>query len=115
MTEHLDTKRNSLWEILVPTLRNNVPVKTRSHKEWDTRVRRIAGGLTIFKPAKGEWISPEGKLFSERMIPVKIMCSREEMHKIADMTAKFYQQEAIFYFLVSHEAIIRHYGEKSEL
>jgi len=104
-----DATEKMLWEILVPTLRNKNPVKTRSHKEWDTRVRRITGGLTIFKPAKGEWVSPSGKLFAERMIPVRIMCTRNEIDKIADMTAAFYNQEAIMFFLVSQETILKTY------
>lgn len=112
MSSEYDGRRAWLWEILVPTLRNGDPVKTRSHKEWDTRVRRISGGLTIFKPAKGEWISPSGEIFAERMIPVRIMCTREEINKIADMTAAFYNQEAIMFFLVSQETIIKTYPLK---
>ena len=100
---------NKLWEILVPTLRNKEPVKTRSHREWDTRVRRIAGGLTIFKPVKGEWISPDGELFSERMIPVRIMCSEENINKIADMTSKFYDQRAVMFYMISEKAFVKHY------
>lgn len=118
MNKEYERRRSWLWEILVPTLRNGTPVKTRSHKEWDTRVRRISGGLTIFTPAKGEWISPSGELFAERMIPVRIMCTRDEINKIADMTAAFYKQDAIMFFLVSQETVIKTYplqGVKNEL
>ena len=98
-----------LWEILVPTLRNEKPVRTRSHKEWDARVRRIAGGLTILKPVKGEWVSPSGELFSERMIPVRIMCSEEQIEQVADLTAEFYCQEAVMYYLIAEKSFIKHY------
>ena len=98
---------NELWEILVPTEREGKPVRTRSHKEWDRRIREIAGGLTIFKPAKGEWVSPTGELFAERMIPVRIMCSAEDIKKIADITIDFYSQEAVMYYLISNSAFVR--------
>ena len=99
-----------LWEILVPTIRNGKPVRTKSHKEWDKRVCSITGGLTILKPAKGRWVSPSGELFEERMIPVRIACSREIITRIAVMTAVFYNQKAIMYCLVADEVIIKHYS-----
>ncbi|MHA2264040.1 MAG: hypothetical protein ACXAEN_16725 [Candidatus Thorarchaeota archaeon] len=98
-----------LWEILVPTIRSGKPVRTRSHRAWDERVRAITGGLTIFKPAKGEWIAPDGELFAERMIPVRVMCTEEQIEKIADITAKFYEQKAIMFYCVSGECTVKHY------
>jgi len=94
-----------LWEILVPTVRNEgKPYRTRYHRVWDAKVREISGGLTILRPAKGQWISPESKtLYSERMIPVRIACTREQMEEIALMTKKYYEQEAVMYFAVSNE------------
>lgn len=101
-----------LWEILVPTLRNDTPVRTRSHKEWDRRVRAISGGLTVLKPGKGQWVSPTGVLHSERMIPVRIACTEEQIEKIAKITADFYEQEAVMFYLLSEKVFIRHYGGK---
>lgn len=99
-----------VWEILVPTVRNNGrPIRTRCHRVWDAKVRAITGGLTICPPAKGQWVSPAGKLFEERMIPVRIACTREQIEQIADMTAVFYEQEAVFFYLVSEEVAVRHY------
>ena len=103
-----------LWEILVPTIRDGKPVRTRSHKEWDAQVRRIAGGVTILKPAKGQWIAPNGELFEERMIPVRIMCDETDIEEIADLTAKFYNQQAVMYYLLSERAVIRYYDEDNE-
>lgn len=101
-----------LWEILVPTIMNEKPVKTRFHRVWDAKIRAISGGLTILTPAKGHWISPCGELFVERMIPVRIRCTREEIMQIADITAAYYQQEAVMFYLVSEEVHIRHYTEE---
>lgn len=105
MTE--ETK--SMWEILVPTQLNcGKPIRTRQHREWDSRVRRISGGLTVLSPAKGQWISNDGDLYKERMIPVRIVCSREEIEKIIDITMAFYDQLAVLAYKVSDEVILRH-------
>lgn len=97
-----------LWEILVPTIRNDGrPIRTRCHRVWDAKVRDISGGLTILTPAKGQWISDKsGKLFTERMIPVRIACSRSDIENIAEMTKKYYEQEKVMYSLVSKEVYI---------
>jgi len=100
-----------LWEILVPTEREGKPVRTKSHKEWDRRVRKISGGLTVLKPAKGQWINEkeEDRLYSEKVIPVRIMCNWGETERIADITAGFYKQKAIMYYKVSDMCFIKRY------
>lgn len=87
---------------------NHKPVRLKHHQEWDKRVRSITGGLTIYTPSKGQWISPSGELFIERMIPVRIACSRKELEKIMDITLQHYNQEAVMAYLVSEEVIIKH-------
>lgn len=100
------TVRN-VWEILVPTTINDKPVKTRYHKVWDEKVRVISGGLTILKPAKGQWISENpsnpSKLFSERVIPVRIACTKVEMFEIAKITKSYYEQLAVMFYKISDE------------
>lgn len=103
----------SLYEILIPTITpENKPVKTKFHKKWDDKVREIANGLTVFAPVKGSWISLTGDLFLERMIPVRIACTEEEIHKIADMTAVYYKQLCVFFYEVSSNVFIKHYDFK---
>jgi hypothetical protein len=87
------------------------PIRTRQHRVWDTKVRAIAGGLTVLAPAKGQWVSPKGELFAERMIPVQIACTREQLDKVLEMTIEFYNQEAVFAYLVSDTVIIKHRKE----
>lgn len=102
---------NKLWTILVPTARpNGRPFRLRYHRLWDSKVSSITGGLTILQPVKGQWVAGDGRLFAERMIPVSIACSDEQICEIADFTAKHYFQEAIIYWLVSDRVIIKHYG-----
>lgn len=98
-----------LWEILVPTVRpDGRPIHTRFHRVWDEKVREITGGLTVLAVAKGQWLSPQGDLYKERMIPVRIACTRAQIDQIIDMTMRYYEQLAIMAYRVGDEVIIRH-------
>lgn len=102
-----------LWEILVPTEKRLEPGKfytTRYHRVWDAEVRKITGGLTILTPAKGQWVSPSGELFVERMIPVRIAATHEQIDKIIDLTLVYYDQLAVMCYKISDEVIVRHRG-----
>lgn len=100
-----------LWEILVPTTRRvgGKPYRTRYHRVWDAKVRALAGGLTILRPAIGQWVSPEGALFKERMIPVRVACTRAQIDAIIDFTLVYYDQLAVMAHKVSSEVIIKHH------
>ncbi len=102
-----------LWEILVPTMRRveGTPYRTRYHRVWDEAVRAITGGLTIYRPAVGQWVDGNGSVHRERMIPVRIACTRKQMEDIADMSARYYDQLAIMYYKVSAEVVIKHYDK----
>ena len=98
-----------LWEILVPTIRNDGrPIKARFHRVWDQKVYQLTNGLTIMTPTKGKWVSTDGKLYSERMIPVRIACTREQIEQIIDFSLIYYDQEAIMAYMLSEEVIIKH-------
>lgn len=109
VSSFLAKKELCMWEILVPTIMDGKPISVRYHRVWDAKVRAIAGGLTILSPAKGQWVSPKGELFLERMIPVRIACSIEQIRNIADLTAVYYKQEAVLYYLVSNYVVIKRY------
>ncbi len=112
--ESFPDTRISMWEILVPTVRRigGKPYTTRFHRVWDEKVRAIANGLTILTPAKGQWVSKEGELFVERMIPVRIAATRAQIDGIIDMTMAYYDQLAVLCYKVSDEVIIRHVCDK---
>jgi|DEB0MinimDraft_6_1074348.scaffolds.fasta_scaffold38484_3 hypothetical protein len=100
--------RTRLFEILVPTVRNDGrPIRTRFHKVWDEKVKAITRGLTVMPVARGQWVSPEDEEFTERMIPVRIMATDDEMDKIVNMSAKYYEQLAIMFYVISEEVQIR--------
>ena len=96
----------------MPTVSNEgKPYRTRYHRVWDSKVRAITGGLTILPPNKGQWVSPSGALFIERMIPVRIACSESQIKKIMDMTASYYKQKAVMVYKISEHVIIKQYGD----
>lgn len=108
---------SKLWEILVPTVIPNTDgtrfYRTRYHKVWDEKVRAITGGLTIMPPVKGQWVSPDGGLFLERMIPVRIVATDEQIDKIVDMTLEYYSQEAVLCYLISTHVILKYSNVKN--
>ena len=96
-----------LYEILVPTIYGDTqkPISTKHHKQWDLRVRNITGGLTILSPGKGQWLN-NGELWDERVIPVRIMCSKEDIQRIVQITLQHYRQKAVMYYKVADEVEI---------
>lgn len=107
----------NMWEILVPTVRpekmwtagpKGKYFSTRFHKVWDSKVREITGGITIMQPVKGQWVAPNGFVMHERMIPVRIMATREQIERVVDMTLKYYSQDAVLCYKVSTEVILKY-------
>lgn len=96
-----------LWEILVPTVRRvgGQPYTTRFHRVWDQKVRAVAGGLTIMRPSVGYWTSPDGAIVRERMIPVRIACTRVEAERIMQITIRYYDQLAVMAYRVSDDVM----------
>jgi hypothetical protein len=110
----LEKAKNELWEILVPTIRPSTqrPIRTRFHRVWDAKVREISGGLTILSPVKGQWVSAPGgglpsSLCAERMIPVRISCTRAQIEQIIDMTLEYYEQKVVMCYRISDLVIMR--------
>jgi hypothetical protein len=97
-----------MWEILVPTMSNEgKPFRTRYHRVWDAKVREISGGLTIMPVVKGQWLSGSVLYHNERMIPVRIIATREEIEKIIDVTLIYYDQKAVLAYKVADEVILK--------
>lgn len=96
-----------LYEILVPTIYGDTrkPIRTKHHKNWDSKIRSITGGLSIFQPAKGQWVH-QNELYEERVIPVRIMCAENQINEIIDFTLSHYRQLAVMYYVVSNECHI---------
>lgn len=108
---------SALWEILVPTKRNDGrPYRTRHHRVWDKRVRKVSGGLTIMPVSKGQWVSPEGELFAERMIPVRVIASDKQMAEIIRITLQHYpDQIAVLAYVISNQVTLRYRSDTSPI
>lgn len=99
---HIRSENVRLWAILVPRYRSNGDeIDVSFHREWDRRVSKMIGGLTILPSVTGCWGDTK-----ERSIVVQLACSGEDMKAIAEMTAEWYSQEAVLYWLVSDVAVI---------
>ena len=98
----------NLYEVLVPASFGKSRFTYEHHKEWDAFVLEIAGGLTIMRGAKGEWINPSGKIFRDRIIPCRVACTAEQLDKIINFTIKHYDQEAVMAYRIGKEVIIKY-------
>jgi len=102
-------EEKNLWEILVPRCSNQgLEYELDYHREWDNRVREIAGGVTILRTARGQWTNPEGKVFAEEMIPVRIYCDEPSIDRVIQLTLDYYEQEAVLAYKVSSEVKLVH-------
>lgn len=97
-----DPRPAALWEILVPAHDNdNDKFSLTYHQKWDQHVRSLCGGVTILKSAKGQWVSPDGELFHDKMIPVRIMCNEDIIEEIIQFTLNHYEQKAVMAYEIS--------------
>jgi hypothetical protein len=64
--------------------------------------------------AKGQWVDKTGKLFAERMIPVRLIATRAQMDKIVDLTIKYYEQIAVLAYKISEEVILKYADDISK-
>lgn len=96
-----------MWEIYVPANDNKgKKYKVNYHRQWDAKVRKIAGGLTILKTGYGQWVSEDGDLYIETVIPVRISCTKEEFEEILNITLHHYDQKAVLGFKFG-EALVK--------
>jgi hypothetical protein len=95
-----------LWEILVPTRFDDTQeaISLDHHREWDRLVREVSGGLTMLRSATGQWVHM-GEVQEERVIPVRLIATREQMEEIAKFTARYYRQKVIMAYKISDEVL----------
>ena len=103
----------TLYEILVPTIYGDSlkPIRTRHHKHWDRRIQNITGGLTVLSPAKGKW-TYKGEEYPEKVIPVRIMCTKSQMEKVVQITLEHYRQKAVMYYTLSTDVHVVYANEE---
>jgi len=101
--------RTYMWEILVPYNDNKgTKYPIQHHWDWDSFVKTLTNGLTIHKKAKGQWVSQDGTLFKDQMIPVRILCTEKVIEDIIQFTLEHYDQEAVLAYEVSNNVKLRY-------
>jgi hypothetical protein len=101
-----------MWEILVPASNKELEFTYEHHKAWDEFVIAVSGGITIMRTGKGQWVSPNNVRFKDRMIPVRIKCTRKQINKIINFTIDHYRQEAVIAYKVSNDVILKHKAKR---
>ena len=66
----------------------------------------LVGGMTIFASGRGRWKDSSGKECTEKIIPVRIMCSKKQMEKIVKFTMLHYRQQAVMFYEVTEKVKI---------
>lgn len=109
------TKKQSLWEILVPTHDNEgQKYPLEHHQEWDGFVQDLCGGQTLLKVARGRWVDPATNvLYDETMIPVRIACTKQQIKQIGRHTLEHYNQIAVLAYRISKEVLLFQAPEQS--
>ena len=102
-------KKLMLWEILIPQADNDGSQWSVAwHQQWDAKVSKLAGGISIFHSIKGIWLNPKSvRRFDDYMIPVRIACDRKTMDEIVDITMSHYAQDAVMAYVISTEVVIK--------
>ena len=84
-----------LWMILLPVADNDGRVfLNQHHKKFLDRVLKISGGWTEHPWSTGRWID-DGRLYSERMIPLEFLATTEQADKITAFACVRYDQVEI--------------------
>ena len=52
-------------------------------------------------------VAPDGELFTERMIPVRVAATRAQIEEIIDFTLVYYDQLAVMAYRVGDEVILK--------
>lgn len=86
---------------------DGTPIFQSHHDVFDAMLLNLAGGYTALPVADGCWRDPEtGIVYKERMQEVRVLCTGENRAKIIREALTHYQQEAIFWYVVSNYTVI---------
>lgn len=95
-------EEKKLWEMLIP----EKYLKSKQFNLWQQLIHEISGGITILSTAKGTWISPNGELLNDAMIPVRFIATETEAQTIAELSLVYFEQQAIMYYKISDQPLI---------
>jgi len=92
-----------LFEILIPVADNTGKAFPSVHnRQWEKTVRDTAGGLSALPIIQGQWVD-QGKVFAEKMRPVRIACSARKIKWLAEYAKRHFSQFSIMYYPISQD------------
>lgn len=101
-------QNNFLWEILVPFNDND----GKKVPNGATQEVGLVRSLDCWRPVhlqdgQGQWLADDVTYF-DRVIPVRIMCTEKQIETIMHYSLTFYNQKAVFCYLVSENVKVLH-------
>jgi hypothetical protein len=94
-----------LWEILVPVASNEGIPFSEDHHEAFRRILRALpsnSGTTSRPAGDGDWQDQDtGKVFVEKMIPIRFRACRADAERMVAHVLKFYRQIAVMAYKVA--------------
>jgi hypothetical protein len=101
-----------LWEILVPVASNEgVPFPEDHHEAFRRIVRSLPGnsGTTTRPAGDGDWQDNDtGKVYAEKMIPIRFRACRADADRMAEHACRFYDQIVVMAYRIAsgHDIIM---------
>ncbi|HSY99169.1 MAG TPA: hypothetical protein VK788_06720 [Terriglobales bacterium] len=110
--QKLEAEVLDLWEVLVPLASNDgVPFSEDHHEAFRRVVRGLPGnrGTTTRPAGDGDWQDCDtGKVYAEKMIPIRFRACKADAERIAEHARKFYGQIAVMAYKIAsgHDIIM---------
>lgn len=110
--QKLEAEVLDLWEILVPLASNDgVPFPEDHHEAFRRIVRGLPGnsGTTTRPAGDGDWQDGDtGKVYAEKIIPIRFRACKADAERIAEHARKFYGQIAVMAYKIAsgHDIIM---------
>lgn len=99
--------QTGVWRIMVPEKDNcGRRFSARENLAWEDAVINISGGWTIQPLATGAWTDGEEDTVQiERMKPVDIICTDEQIKQIVNLTGHRFRQKVVLAYKISEHII----------
>lgn len=90
-----------MYEILIPVADNTGKRFTPAHhRQWESIVRDMAGGLSACSTVMGQWVD-RGKVYRERMRPVRVACGARVIRRLARIAKEHYRQLSVMVYPIA--------------
>lgn len=88
------------FDVILKTCENNFDrgwlFTAKHHRIFYKFILNLSKGYSVLSELEGVWQNEKGTIYQEKMIPVRIACTDEQIKEIAEFAKTHYEQEAIF-------------------